>query len=235
LATGAIQRISTDLTGAQGNHDSATPAWSPDGRSIAFASHASNLVVGDGNLAGDVFVKNLSTAAIQRISTDSLGREGNESSHDPAWSPDGSKIAFTSHASNFAVGDVNGQSDVFVKTLGDGSLQHVSTDAAGNAATDFSAEHSWAPPYGQRIAFSSAGHKLVSDDTNISVDLFVKTLLGGAIERVSTDSANGQANGESRDLAWSPTGTQIAFTSRATNLVAGDTNGIQDVFIKTVA
>lgn len=231
LATGAVQRISTDPTGAQGNHDSYTPVWSPDGRSIAFGSFASNFVAGDTNALGDIFVKNLVNGAIQRISTDSLGREGNQPSGEQTWSPDGSKIAFTSQASNFAAGDVNGQSDVFVKNLSDGALRHVSTDAAGVPANGYSAGPAWAPD-GQRIGFRSYGNNLVPGDTNISVDLYVKTLLGGAVARVSTDSSNGQVNGESSGLAWSPSGTQIAFISKASDLVPGDTNKKDDVFIK---
>lgn len=52
------------------------------------------------------------------------------------------------------------------------------------------------------------------------------------VELVSTDSFGGQGDGHSVLGSFSPDGTKIAFRSSASNLVAGDTNGNEDVFIK---
>jgi Tol biopolymer transport system component len=54
---------------------------------------------------------------ITRVSTAADGTQGNSSSLSPVFSPDGSKIAFTSFASNLVAGDTNAATDIFVVTL----------------------------------------------------------------------------------------------------------------------
>ena len=244
LATGAVQRVSTDASGTQTNEGSLGSfglAWSPDGTRIAFASFASNLVPADTNGDVDLFVKTLATGAVQRITTDANGAQANPSwpgpewfLDTPVWSPDGTRVAFSSWASNLVPGDTNDRLDVFVKTLATGAIQRVSTDAASAQANHGSYTPVWSPD-GTRIAFTSDATNLVVGDTNAKSDVFVKTLAGGAIQRVSTDAAGGQAQGHSDSAAWSPDSSRLAFESRASNLVPGDTNDTRDVFVKTLA
>ena len=73
---------------------------------------------------------------------------------------------------------------------------------------------------------------LVVGDTNGNVDVFVRDLVLGVSTRVSVDSAGVQGNDGSRPPAISADGRFVAFTSTASNLVPGDTNGIEDVFVK---
>ncbi len=119
LATGAITRANTAADGTQGNDRSYDTALSADGRFVAFRSHARNLVPGNSNDAPDIFVKDLATGAIERVSTDADGTESNGRSEYPALSADGTKVAFTSDASNLVAADTNDRSDIFVVTLGD--------------------------------------------------------------------------------------------------------------------
>ncbi len=84
---------------------------------------------------------------------------------------------------------------------------------------------------GQHVAFESR-YALAANDTNGLVDIYVRNRNGGAVRRVSVASSGGQAlGGESTSPAISATGRFIAFQSRATNLVPGDTNGLMDVFL----
>lgn len=225
LATGAVQRVSTNATGAQAYGSG--PEWSPDGASIAFTSGADNLGPDDTNGKEDVFVKTLATGAVQRVASDSSC---------PKWSPDGARIAFASGADNLVPGDTNGTWDVFVTTLATGAVQRVNTDATGTQANSGSSCGPVWSPDGTRIAFASNASNLVAGDTNDARDVFVKTLATGAIQRINTDNVGTQANKNySFGPLWSPDGASIAFVSRADNLVPGDTNNDYDVFVKTLS
>ncbi len=108
---GVITRVSTDAAGGQGNAGSFSPSISADGRYVAFYSYASNLVPGDTNGAGDIFVKDTLTGATARVSTDAAGGQGNVGSYNPSISADGRYVAFLSLASNLVP---NGAEDIFL-------------------------------------------------------------------------------------------------------------------------
>jgi Tol biopolymer transport system component len=84
---------------------------------------------------------------------------------------------------------------------------------------------------GRDVAFSSDGSNLVAGDTNRTEDVFVRDRELGTTERVSVSSTGQQGNDESFEPAISANGRYVAFTSGASNLVAGDTNGNWDVFV----
>jgi uncharacterized delta-60 repeat protein len=229
--SGAIVRVSTDAAGVQGNHDSFRPVFSPDGSKVAFYSEASNLVAGDTNNTGDVFVKDLATGAITRVSTDAAGAQGDGYSMSPSFSADGSKIAFGSTAANLVPGDNNAVSDVFVKDLATGAIVRVGGTTVGDP--------SYAPvlsPDGSKVLFYSYVSNFVAGDSNNTADVFIKDLTTGAITRVSTNAAGIQAgNSASFEPVFSPDGSKVAFFSFASDLVAGDSNGVGDIFVKDLA
>ena len=84
---------------------------------------------------------------------------------------------------------------------------------------------------GAFVAFTSAASNLVAGDTNNLPDVFVRDNRTGQVERVNVDSTGGQANGNSYPTDISENGRYVAFSSRASNLVAGDTNNQPDVFV----
>ena len=222
LTTGVIDRISTDKDGQQAEtpsmgSGSAYPAWSPDGNRVAFSSDANNLVPNDTNAEQDVFVKTLSTGAIERVSTDSDASQLGWPSYQPLWSPDGTKIAFSTCTSS-----CTGQ--IFVKDLTSGRLVDVSTSADGVPADRFARGPVWSPD-GTRMAFSSAATNLIPGDTSPpGRHLYIKSLTTGALDRLNT-ATDGVVD------AWSPDGTKIAFSS-VDELVPGDTNRFPDAFVQ---
>src|SRR5262249_13825695 len=84
---------------------------------------------------------------------------------------------------------------------------------------------------GRYVAFQSDASNLVAGDTNGVTDVFVRDRLTGTTERMSVDSAGVQGNGVSSVPSISADGRYVAFLSDASNLVAGDTNGVTDVFV----
>ncbi len=146
--------------------------WSPDGTKIAFTSNSSDLVADDTNDAEDVFVKNLSTGVVKRVSTDAAGGQGSEGSANSVWSPDGKHVAFTSGAPDLVPQDTNGKEDAFVKDLSTGAIERISVTSDGKQADNDTIEVTWSRD-GERALIVSAAGNLVPDDTNGWFDVFI--------------------------------------------------------------
>ncbi len=91
------------------------PSLSADGRSVAFDSTDAGLASNDTNRTFDVFVSDRTTGAIERISVNDAGEQGNAGAGFASISADGDRVVFASFASNLDSGDTNGQLDVFVR------------------------------------------------------------------------------------------------------------------------
>ncbi len=229
--TGITTRISTNSAGNQANGTSTVTAISADGRYVAFWSNATNLVSGDTNLSTDSFIKDMQTGITTRISTDSAGNQGNGNSTVSAISADGRFIAFNSNASNLVSGDTNLVQDSFIKDTQTGITTRISTDSSGSEGNNSSTVSAISAD-GRYVAFHSIATNLVSGDTNLTRDSFIKDTQTGITTRISTNSAGNQGNNQSQVTAISADGRYVAFWSFATTLVSGDTNGVQDSFIK---
>ena len=96
ISASAPQIVSLTSSNAQTDGDSFDPVLSPDGAKLLFTSDATNLAPGDANGAHDLFLKDLATGALTLVSTDSAGHIGNAQSDTASFSPDGSKIVFSS-------------------------------------------------------------------------------------------------------------------------------------------
>ena len=227
----STERVSVATGGAQGNSHSYAPSISDDGRFVAFYSQASNLAAGDTNLAFDAFVRDRMNGTTERVSLDSSGAQASGPSQNPWISADGQCVAFESNAANLVAGDTNGSRDVFVRDRMTGTTERVSVDSAGLQANAQSERPSISAD-GRFVAFRSLASNLVAGDTNGTWDLFVRDRMSGTTERVSVDSAGGQANSSSEWPSISADGRFVAFRSIATNLVSGDTNGTWDVFVR---
>jgi Tol biopolymer transport system component len=83
---------------------------------VAYYSNAPNIVPDDTNGVEDVFVYDLATGQVQRVSVADDGAEGNAMSGNPYINYDGSFAAFSSGASNLVPGDLNGMFDTFSRS-----------------------------------------------------------------------------------------------------------------------
>ncbi len=233
LANAQTLRISVGLGGVDANGGSFAPSMDDTGRFVVFESDATNLVAGDANGLRDVFERNV-VGSITRISVDPNGNDADGASREACWTRGMYSVGFTSAATNLVAGDTNGVEDVFVRNLLAGQTLRASVDSAGNQANGPSSHPALRgdAPGSLRVAFQSLATNLVAGDTNGASDVFVRNFLTGQTLRVSVDSAGNQANGPSFAPAISNDGRYVAFESDATNLVAGDTNGVRDVFVR---
>ena len=230
LLTGQVTLASSDAQGNQGNNTSAGAAMSGNGRFVAFASDATNLVPGGTGEDQHMFVKDLRTGTVTLASADAAGTEGNRASFGPSLSADGRFVAFTSYATNLVPNDANGAGDLFVKDLRTGTVTLISADAGGTQANDISVNPSFSAD-GRFIAFDSYATNLLPGSTE-SRQVFVKDLRTGRLTLASADVGGQAGNDSSIYAALSPDGRYVSFNSEASNLVPGDANNAEDVFRK---
>ncbi len=222
-------RVSVAAGGGDANGDSSSACLSGDGRLVAFQSTATNLVAGDTNLAMDVFVRDLQAGTTSRVSVASGGAQADGPSESASISADGRFVAFQSDATNLVAGDTNDAPDVFVCDRQSGLTTRISVDSSGNEGDGASSAPSISAD-GRFVGFTSSSSNLVAGDTNGAQDAFVHDRQTGITIRVSVDSLGNQGSGPTFLRALSADGRVAALESFATNLVAGDTNGVADVF-----
>ena len=214
-----------------GDNFSSSQAISADGRYVAFYSYASNLVAGDTNNVGDVFVRDLVTETTMLISATSSGVIGNSVSTSPVISADGRYLAFMSSASNLTAGDTNGARDIFVRDLIAGTTRLVgATSGAGSG--NGSSSLPVISANGRYVAFLSNANDLVAGDANGTQDVFVRDLVTETTHLVSATDSGASGDSSSSSPAISAAGRYVAFLSSASNLVANDANGKQDVLVR---
>ncbi|GMU83729.1 MAG: hypothetical protein AMXMBFR47_35990 [Planctomycetota bacterium] len=239
VQTGATTRVSVGAAGVQANGDSNAPVITPDGAFLAFYSRASNLLTGgDTNSAYDAFVLDMQTGSISRASESSAGAGGNGDSGSAtdyiAISSDGRYIGFNSVATNLGSPAVGVQSRVYLRDQFTAECATMSVSGAGVPANGL-CELPAIDTSGRWVAFRSLASNLVPADTNGAGDIFVLDRTTGEIVRASTAADAGQATGgDSGNPALSGDGRYVAFQSAATNLVPDDTNGVRDVFVKSL-
>jgi Tol biopolymer transport system component len=228
--SGQTTRVSVASNGTQGNSGSYDPSISADGRYVAFTSFASNLVSGDTNDTGDIFVHDRQSGQTTRVSVASNGTQANDESGRASISADGRYVAFWSAASNLVSGDTNGAWDIFVRDRQSSQTTRVSVASNGTQGNSTSARASISAD-GRYVAFWSYASNLVSGDTNGAWDIFVRDRQSSQTARVSVASDGTQGNSGSGYPSISADGRYVAFSSSASNLVSGDTNGCGDTFV----
>jgi Tol biopolymer transport system component len=229
---------------------------SADGRWVVFVSGAGDLVGGDGNGAADVFLCSRDVLTIARASIASGGVEAHPvpisadfpGVASPVVSLNGRFVAFASNAPDLVSGDTNGACDVFVRDVALGTTERVSISTSGMEGSSGSGAYTYtlpgSPPVvaqrasgvcmspdGRFVAFASTAPELDASGSS-EQQIYVRDRTSGITEIVSLDGASGPANAPCWFPSISDDGRFVAFDSAATNLVAADTNGVSDVFVR---
>ncbi|MBI4663438.1 MAG: PD40 domain-containing protein [Verrucomicrobia bacterium] len=233
--TQTISKSSPRLTSVTAGGDSTFPLFSRDGHAIAFMSTADNLVTNDQNGGWmDVFVRDLRTRTTTLISVAGAGLSGgNGHSLLGGISEDGRFVAFTSEASDLVTNDSNGLSDVFIRDLATGKTILVSVDLAGTRSANGAASNPVISRDGKFVVFESEASNLTANDANNATDVFLRDVQTGVTRLVSADPTGvGPANAVSFGSVITPNARFIAFTSQATNLAPGATNGFNEIYVR---
>lgn len=231
---GTTIRVSLTNAGGQTDGDSAGGVVSADGEYVAFRSWATNIPNNpDTNGVSDIFRWDRTLGTVRRISVADSGQEPNQECLGPAISADGRFVVFYSKADNLLppLQDSNGAYDVYLRDVFLGTTQLVSRSTAGVLGNLDSSECSISGD-GRRVAFRSAATNLIAGDGNGASDIFLRDLQAGTTERISVSSSGVQADAGSVAPAISEDGMVVVYESAASNLVAGDTNGKKDVFVR---
>lgn len=250
--TRKMRLVSVSSSGEPGNLGAGSPWISGNGRFVAFAASANNLVPHDTNGLVDIFVHDLEKRHTARVSVSSDGRQSRPTAaqyasemRENAWSPqtvgspsisdDGRYVAFTSHASDLVHGDTNEAPDIFVHDRASRRTERVSI-ATGGAQASGDSRSSSISPNGRYVFLVSDASDLAANDGD-DLDVFLHDRVARTTELISVSSTGGPANGPSSagyELRpyISASGRFVVFESYASNLVRGDTNGAQDVFVR---
>ena len=248
LQTGTTALVSVTLAGDTGTFQgSYSPVLSADGRYVAFTSDNGNLVPNDTNTLPDVFRRDMQTGTTALVSMNLSGNPGGLSTFDtpaPALSSDGRYVAFVSDKPGFVANDTNGKSDVFRRDMDASTTALASVNTAGTNTANNESLRPAISADGRVVAFVSLATDLVSNDANIYYDVFAHDFAAGTTRLVSVNSANTTSgNGMSggmisllngarllRTPVVSADGRYVLFASQAFDLVAGDANGVADIF-----
>jgi Tol biopolymer transport system component len=161
---------------------------------------------------------------------------GNGDSAAPVLSADGRFVLFTSAANDLVPG---GNSrpvlNVYLRDRASNTTALVSVSLSGADGGNGNSMGGMVSSHGRFVVFQSDASDLVPNDTNILTDIFVRDIALGTITLVSIATNGGAADGPSTDPVMTPDGRYVAFVSKASNLAAGDTNQIPDIFVRDLA
>lgn len=234
--TKKIELVSRTPTGAPANGRSELPSVSADGRFVAFASYAQNLLPA-GTPSCDcrnLFVVDRQTKQVTLVNRNTLGlRIDAEPTfpwiNRPMISGDGRTVAFvTRNPGN--PNDTENDPDVVVRDIMAQVTRPASLDTQGNMTPE--GAHDPSLSHDGRYAVFTTFSALSTDDTNQTVDVYLRDMQLMRTTLISRAHTGYQApNRASTEPLISADGRYVIYLSRATNIVEHDTNNANDVFL----
>lgn len=221
-----MNSANTATANAQGYQSEETT----DGRYVVFSSSATDLVPGVSGAR--VYRRDRATGTTALVSATSAGANANGGAFWGYPSADGRYVAFQSSANNLVAGRV-GSNDIFRKDMVTGNVVLVSVGADGNdstANTPGTGQPQQISADGNLVAFVAADG-LIPGDTNGFLDVLQRNIKTGTTILVSKRADGSQLNQDAKLYSMNEAGTKIAWGTADGSVVAGDTNGAEDIFI----
>ena len=213
VSSGGIRFASTSASGEAGNGNSHFAAISADGRYVAFESAASNLVAGDTNGVEDVFVKDMLTGGVRRVSLGAGGAQLAGAAGDASISADGGVVLFRTLV-DAASGAVTDTFHLYARNLASGALTLVAADSSGGAA------------------LSSDGRYAVFSADSAGREVFRKDLVSGALELVSANVGTLHGAGWNADPSVSSDGRYVSFGYETRDAAVASSPVINEIFVR---
>ncbi|MFK8067997.1 MAG: FG-GAP-like repeat-containing protein [Gammaproteobacteria bacterium] len=224
-----------------GNSQSTIPTISADGRYVVYESLANDILAADTDTTltrfdSDIYRYEIATGTTSLVSTGASGK-GNSRSLNASISDTGQYVVFASDANNLGGNFTDGVRDVFLRDMVAGTTIAVTngTNPGSGSGGLTDSQQPTVSSDGSFIAFESYRQNIVDGDTNGVRDVFVYHTLSQTTIRVSVSSNGVEGDGASREPEISSDGRFVVFDSSATNLITGDTNGQNDVFVRDLA
>jgi hypothetical protein len=235
---GTTQRVNLRSDGAQGRSGDAASvvggAISADGDLVVFSSRQFDLVAGDTNLASDVFLHQRSTGVTTRIVSGIGGAEADQGASNPSLSADGRYVVFESGSTNLAPGQL-GTLHVYLLDRNSGVIERISVTPSGTASSSGGgATNATVSDDGRFVAFESSANDLVATPGNGQAQLYVRDRQLGITLRLS-QVGGALADAAARNSMIAGNGSRVVFETAATNLDASDTNGVEDIYVVSIA
>lgn len=223
-------------TGVSAGGDSFGLAVTPDGSFVLFVSMANNLVTTPCDGATfQVYLRCRTSGITQLVSVNAQGSAGGDgNTFTASVTPDGRYVVFESDAADLVPDDDNDASDVFVRDMVAGTTRLVSGNHLATGSGNGASYDAVITPDGRYVAFASDASDLVAQDANNFPDIFRHDLQTGMTTLVSVGARKGNANLQNLSVApaITPDGRFVAFTSTASNLVAGTAQTVQEVYVR---
>ncbi|MER6121623.1 hypothetical protein ABT173_02760 [Streptomyces sp. NPDC001795] len=232
LRTGETVLVSAAKDGTPGNGDSMRPTLSADGRYVAFATSADNLVTGGAPATTwNTVVRDMVTGTVVRTSAAGDGTLGNAASDGTQISADGRYVTFFSNADNLVPDDTNKKVDEFLHDLATGRTTRLSVSAAGVQSDQIT--------IGGTISDDDRSVVLDSHATNLTADspgtgqdhVYLQDRQEGTLRLIDKGADGVPAPGGTFWASISGDGRHIPMASSGSNLVPDDTNNVRDIFV----
>src|SRR6266550_3911259 len=233
--SGVTLLVSVASTGTPGNNVSRDPSVSANGRYVAFASFATDLVDGDTNSMSDVFVRDMQAGTTALVSSAGSPADGTSGlgglSGAREISDDGRYVAFTSFATNLAAGTNNGRQQIYVRDMTTGAVVRASVDAATGAAGDRTSQTPAISGNGQVVAFRSESTNFSPLSTSgVTPEIFARDLVSGTTTLESPGAATTGRSATTPALSFD--GRYMAFESTGVLDPRDLDNGTLDVYLR---